>query len=171
MKKYFYSDEAISFGPFTLEELREKRITRETYVWFEELGEWEKAGEIPELNDLFAIIPPFPQQTNYNRQLSEQTGSNNTIDMFVFLSIFYWFITDLANYLTRNVGDYWYYSHVKYLLTGMNMIFALIPVVITLSIRNKKMRITAIIFSICICLYRFYSTIYSYIQYEKIFSH
>ena len=37
MKKYFYSDGTNNFGPFTLEELKEKRITRETMIWFQEL--------------------------------------------------------------------------------------------------------------------------------------
>ncbi len=49
MKKYFYSDGTNNFGPFTLEELREKNITRETKVWFQELGEWKPAGTVPEL--------------------------------------------------------------------------------------------------------------------------
>ena len=53
MKKYFYSDGTNNFGPFTLEELREKNITRETKVWFQELGEWKRAGSVSELNELF----------------------------------------------------------------------------------------------------------------------
>ena len=58
MKKYFYSDGTTNFGPFTIEELKEKGITRETMIWFQELGEWKKADTIQELNDLFALIPP-----------------------------------------------------------------------------------------------------------------
>ena len=58
MKKYFYNDGANSFGPFTIEELRELNITRETLVWFQELGSWKSAGEVSELADLFKLVPP-----------------------------------------------------------------------------------------------------------------
>lgn len=58
MKKYFYTDGTNTLGPFTLEELRNKNITRETKVWFQELGEWKPAGTIPELTDIFQLVPP-----------------------------------------------------------------------------------------------------------------
>lgn len=67
MKKYFYTDGTNNFGPFTLEELQEKKITRETKVWFQELGEWKPAGEVPELTDIFKLTPPPITKTNYNR--------------------------------------------------------------------------------------------------------
>ena len=77
MKKYFYTDGLTNFGPFTLEELRDHHITRETPIWFQELGDWKKAGMIPELNELFASIPPPittapPVYNNYNN-----TGTAN----------------------------------------------------------------------------------------------
>ncbi len=66
MKKYFYSDGTNNFGPFTIEELKEKGITRETMIWFQELGEWKKAGTIQELNSLFTLIPPPITKPNSN---------------------------------------------------------------------------------------------------------
>lgn len=38
MKKYFYTNGTENFGPFTLEELKQEHISRETPVWFQELG-------------------------------------------------------------------------------------------------------------------------------------
>jgi hypothetical protein len=58
MKKYFYSDGTNNFGPFTFEELNEKNITRETLVWFQELGDWKPAGTVPELIEIFQLVPP-----------------------------------------------------------------------------------------------------------------
>ncbi|HEY3373343.1 MAG TPA: CD225/dispanin family protein [Prolixibacteraceae bacterium] len=58
MNKYFYTNGINQFGPFTLEELRDKNITRETSVWFKELGEWKHAGDIEELNHIFESSPP-----------------------------------------------------------------------------------------------------------------
>lgn len=68
MKKYFYTDGTNQFGPFTLEELKEKNITRETNVWFQELGDWKPAGSVPELSEIFELNPPPPPVT--------QPGSN-----------------------------------------------------------------------------------------------
>ena len=58
MKKYFYSDGKKERGPFTLEKLQREKITRETKVWFQELGEWKPAAEVSEMNDLFKLVPP-----------------------------------------------------------------------------------------------------------------
>ena len=60
MKQYYYSDGHQRFGPFTLEELRSKSISEDTLVWYEELDDWQKAGEIAELNPLFELstMPP-----------------------------------------------------------------------------------------------------------------
>ncbi|MFB6341379.1 CD225/dispanin family protein [Saccharicrinis sp. FJH62] len=66
MKKYFYTDGTNKFGPFTIEELKEKGITRETNVWFQELGEWKPAGSVEELNELFRNMPPPLNKTKSN---------------------------------------------------------------------------------------------------------
>jgi hypothetical protein len=66
MKKYFYTDGTNKYGPFTLEELQEKNISRETKVWFQELKEWQNAGNIPELNEIFKLSPPPITNTNFS---------------------------------------------------------------------------------------------------------
>lgn len=66
MQKYFYTDGANNFGPFTLEELRLKNITRETQVWFQGMSNWESAGNVPELNELFKLVPPPREGFNVN---------------------------------------------------------------------------------------------------------
>lgn len=55
MKKYFYTDGRNNYGPFTIDELKEKGISQETMVWFQELDEWKPAGEIPELAEIFNV--------------------------------------------------------------------------------------------------------------------
>lgn len=62
MKKYFYTNGTNNYGPFSLNELKTKNITRETKVWFQELGEWKPAGLVPELEELFNFAPPPPSQ-------------------------------------------------------------------------------------------------------------
>lgn len=58
MKKYFYADGTKSLGPFTIEELKEKNITRETKVWYQGLEDWHPAGTLQELGDIFKLMPP-----------------------------------------------------------------------------------------------------------------
>ncbi len=58
MKKYFYSDGINKFGPFPLEELKQKNITKETLIWFQGLNEWLPASNIPELDEFFAPSSP-----------------------------------------------------------------------------------------------------------------
>ena len=57
-------------GPFIIDELATKQITKETLVWTEGLDNWTKADHIPLLKDLLrATPPPLPKnesQTNNN---------------------------------------------------------------------------------------------------------
>lgn len=58
MKKYFLHNGSESSGPFTLEELKAKRISKTTPIWFEGMEHWKTAGEIPELTSVFVVSPP-----------------------------------------------------------------------------------------------------------------
>lgn len=58
MKKYYLHDGTESSGPFDLEELKTKNITKASPVWFEGMQHWKTASEIPELNFLFVASPP-----------------------------------------------------------------------------------------------------------------
>ncbi len=53
MKQYYYANGDQQLGPFTFQELRSKNIKKETYIWYDGLGDWKRAGELPELNPLF----------------------------------------------------------------------------------------------------------------------
>lgn len=55
MKKYYYNDGKDQHGPFTLDELKEQGIKRETQVWFEGMGDWLPAKEVPEIA---GVLPP-----------------------------------------------------------------------------------------------------------------
>ncbi|MDD5150412.1 MAG: GYF domain-containing protein [Flavobacterium sp.] len=58
MKKYFLHNGSESSGPFDLEELKAKRISKTTPIWFEGMENWKTASEIEELKSLFVVIPP-----------------------------------------------------------------------------------------------------------------
>lgn len=80
MDNYYLHDGTKQQGPFSLEELINKVITKDTPIWKEGLAEWTKAGELTELVDYFNKIPPpikiapppltsveIPQTTSRNR--------------------------------------------------------------------------------------------------------
>jgi len=81
MKKYFYSDGVNKHGPYSINELRTKKITRETKVWFQGLNDWRPAGTIPELSSLFSFEPPpipdpevhFEPTQNFSNQKPPKT--------------------------------------------------------------------------------------------------
>ncbi len=79
MKKYFYTDGTTNFGPFSLEELTEKHISRDTMVWFQELGEWKRAETIPELSGLFTLAPP-PAPGLKAASIATNTNKNSFTD-------------------------------------------------------------------------------------------
>lgn len=54
MRKYYINNGQENLGPFNLNELRLKRIDRETMVWFFGLESWAKAKSVPELKELFS---------------------------------------------------------------------------------------------------------------------
>lgn len=84
MTEYFYTDGKEKFGPFSLEELKAKNISKETMVWFENIKEWTPAGNVDELSSIFSATPPpvsatppptppqtppaFQQNTGFNAQ-------------------------------------------------------------------------------------------------------
>lgn len=95
MKKYFLHNGTESSGPFDLEELKAKKITRATPVWHEGLDNWKTAGDIEALEILFMVLPPpiktetiFPPKPILEQKKDAQTVlglSKNTF--FVVLSL------------------------------------------------------------------------------------
>lgn len=53
MKKYYYSDNGASIGPYTIEQLKNLGANKDSLIWSEGFTDWKKVSEIPELADLF----------------------------------------------------------------------------------------------------------------------
>jgi hypothetical protein len=58
MKKYFLHNGTESSGPFSFDELRIKKISKTTPVWFEGMEKWKYAKDIEELQSLIKTTPP-----------------------------------------------------------------------------------------------------------------
>jgi len=66
MKKFYLHNGKEQEGPFDLEDLKIRNITKQTPVWFEGLEGWTTADKVDELNSLFKshTPPPFEQPKN-----------------------------------------------------------------------------------------------------------
>lgn len=58
MKQYYIFIKNEQLGPFFIEELKTKNISRDTKVWFEGLDDWKNASELDELTTILFSIPP-----------------------------------------------------------------------------------------------------------------
>ena len=58
MKTYYIHNGTENSGPFVLEELKAKKITKTTLVWSEGMDEWKYAGNLDELKNILAVVPP-----------------------------------------------------------------------------------------------------------------
>lgn len=68
MNRYFYIDlEGVQKGTFTLEDLRNEPVRRDTMVWTQGMPEWQRAFDVVELQ------PLFDMSTNAQKQFSETT--------------------------------------------------------------------------------------------------
>lgn len=57
MTPYYYAIGKEQFGPFSLEELKEKNLIRDTLVWHDKRKDWIEAERIEELAILFKAVP------------------------------------------------------------------------------------------------------------------
>ena len=58
MKYYFYQKDGLRHGPFTYEELKSKRLLKNTFVWTEGMEDWSEAHTLDELKDIVVAEPP-----------------------------------------------------------------------------------------------------------------
>lgn len=84
MKQYYYVDNQMQIGPLSKSDLRGKQIKKDTLVWTEGLLDWEEAGKIPDLNDLFASMPPpIPKKVVEKEELiNEKQDATQKIEKF-----------------------------------------------------------------------------------------
>jgi GYF domain 2 len=78
MKQYYLHDGQNQIGPFSSEELKEKNINQETYVWKEGMTDWVKANEIAELKALFTNTPPPFKGAAVKVQIAPTTTQKTT---------------------------------------------------------------------------------------------
>ncbi|SFE67508.1 DUF4339 domain-containing protein [Flavobacterium xueshanense] len=58
MKKYYLHNGTENIGPYDLDELKAKAITKNTQVWCDGMEDWKNAGEVEELKSILSVVPP-----------------------------------------------------------------------------------------------------------------
>ena len=62
--QYYVLINGVKEGPFSVEELKSKGISRETMIWKSGQSQWLPMDQVPELHDLLNELPPEPPTTN-----------------------------------------------------------------------------------------------------------
>lgn len=79
-KKYYYLSGKERKGPFSIEELKTKEFTKETFIWCKGMDEWKKLKEIPRLLETIgeeAIPPPPPIEEVTKTEVSGEINVSN----------------------------------------------------------------------------------------------
>jgi tetratricopeptide (TPR) repeat protein len=64
MKHYYYAINDQQFGPFTVDELKTKRLKKSSLIWTEDMVDWAPAETFLELKEiLISEPPPIPKKT------------------------------------------------------------------------------------------------------------
>jgi len=81
---YYINQDENQSGPFTIEELKNKRLKKSDFVWHEGLEDWKSASEIDELIPLLVAVPPPIKKKNDNGESKnnelKEINDNNTIN-------------------------------------------------------------------------------------------
>jgi len=88
-RQYFYLLDNEQCGPFVLADLRDVNLPQDILVWYEGLAEWQPAGTLPELQDLYQV-PPAPAPVPNQPQARMKPKGNPTLKFFrIVLAIFF----------------------------------------------------------------------------------
>ena len=74
MTTYFIKEGDYESGPFAIDQLKSKTLTKETPVWYAAIKEWIPAGNVYELKELFET--KLSAHFFAKNKLSKMWGSN-----------------------------------------------------------------------------------------------
>ena len=79
MNTYFLHNGIESSGPFTIDELKHKKVTPTTPVWCQGMPDWKTVAEVEELNVLLTVVPPPLKIKEKPASLSSNQNLQNEI--------------------------------------------------------------------------------------------
>jgi len=73
MKKYYFAEGNEQKGPYSIEELKNYKISATTLIWREGLNDWVEATSLKELETLFKSVPPPLTKEKYNKPIHSKS--------------------------------------------------------------------------------------------------
>lgn len=78
MRTYYINSGSENTGPFTLEELKNLQINKNTLVWYEGMDEWKHAVDLVELASFFTVVTPSKKQSTTTTPTKDTTKMEQT---------------------------------------------------------------------------------------------
>ncbi len=105
MKIYYLHENNVNIGPFSIEELKERKITSFTPIWCEDFDSWKTAGEIEELKPIVTELPsPTEQLTTIPKNTFLGFNKKGVLVVMVVFLILLITLT-LMNYQSQKIID------------------------------------------------------------------
>jgi len=99
-KKYFIASGKAHLGPFSLSELREKKLNPDTLIWREDLKQWTKVTEIAELKIyVIPVPPPTPEQIEVQIKKENKEIKQNITNRIVKKATIYTIVTYIVFFI------------------------------------------------------------------------
>jgi len=100
MKEYYFADGNEQKGPYSLEELKNNKISATTLIWREGLNDWIEAKRLKELEILFKSTPPLLKEKDEKNITSKRrkiliAKELKLVGKIVFISILIGLISSL----------------------------------------------------------------------------
>lgn len=99
-------------------------------------------------------------KTMENQTQSSGQKTSNPVDVLVVIAVIFWFLTATGMFTLRDLVPNWYETPLRFLQTGTDLIIGLIPVLLALTIRNKNLKVIALIFGIFLSIFLIYRNLY-----------
>lgn len=78
MRTYYINSGSENTGPFTLEELKNLQINKNTLVWYQGMDEWKHAVDLVELASFFTVVTPSKKQSTTTTPTKDTTKMEQT---------------------------------------------------------------------------------------------
>lgn len=98
---YFISEKGVKNGPFSLQELRQRKIFEDDLIWRSDNNTWKKASEFGELNDNIIKRPPLTPK-EYAISKSKNKYFKKTLPR---LLIYYVVISSLIGIISFSIAN------------------------------------------------------------------
>ncbi|WP_281631552.1 DUF4339 domain-containing protein [Flavobacterium luteolum] len=122
MREYYLHKGIQQEGPYTIDELKNKNITRQTSIWYEGLPEWTAGSNIEELSELFKVSPPdftpaanIGSNTNNLAAEGQKRNGKTTLKVVGILGLLVIVLIAVAN--TNNNSDQGNESYIEKVIT------------------------------------------------------